>query len=321
MKEKIESDSLKAALNVFGPNVSTVRLAAPPFKLIVLTLPIKAEGPDWQRQRKLTATPFNEQKSNLVWKEALSQASDMLTSWLSNDRQGLRCTADDTRQLAINVLAFAGFQKSYPFQSSAKGVATDRPSTYRDSLSIILKNALLIMVLPAKVFSIPCVPSKWSQIGWAIAVFRDYMLTQLEEERRLVAEGQPGTGTLMSNLVRASDEGTQAMNGYPDAVKSGAAAGSKPLTEDEILGNVFVFNFAGHDTTAISLAYSMMLLVAHSDVQDWIAEELNFHLPDGNNMTWKYEDAFPKLKRCLAILVGSPHKPPYLRKDMRLIPI
>ena len=230
----------------------------------------------------------------------------MLKSWLSNDRQGLRCTADDTRQLAINVLAFAGFQKSYPFQSSTKRVAADRPSTYRDSLSIILKNALLIMVLPAKMFRIPCAPSKWSQIGWAIAVFRDYMLTQLEEEKRLVAEGQPGTGTLMSNLVRASDEGTQVIDGYPDAVKSGAAAGPKPLTVDEILGNIFVFNFAGHDTTAISLAYSMMLLVAHSEVQDWIAEELNFYLPDSNNETWKYEDAFPKLKRCLAVLVRSP---------------
>lgn len=38
---KVESDSLKAALNVFGPNVSTVRLAAPAFKLIILTLPCR----------------------------------------------------------------------------------------------------------------------------------------------------------------------------------------------------------------------------------------------------------------------------------------
>ena len=322
MYEMVQSNSLKAMLNVFGPNVSTVRIPTPPFKLTVLTQPIKAEGPDWQRQRKLTATPFNEQKSHLVWMETLSQASDMLQSWLSNDRQGLRCTADDTRQLAINVLAFAGFQKSYPFRGSAKGIAADRPSTYRDSLSIILKNALLIMVLPAKAFQIPGAPSKWSQIGWAITVFREYMLTQLEEERRLIAEGQPGTGTLMSNLVRASDEGTQAVKDYPDAVKSKAVAGPKPLTVDEILGNIFVFNFAGHDTTAISLAYSMLLLVAHSDVQDWIAEELNFHLPNGNSESWKYEDSFPKLKRCLAVLVRSPEDAPFpLMQRYRLIPM
>ena len=162
------------------------------------------------------------------------------------------------------------------------------------------------MVLPAKVFRIPCAPSKWSHIGWAITVIRDCMLTQLEEERRSVAEGQPGTGTLMSNLVRASDEGTQVMSGYSDALNHGVAAGPKPLTVDEILGNVFVFNLAGHDTIAISLAYSMMLLVAHSVVQDWIAENLNFYLPDGNSESRKYEDAFPKLKRCLAILVLGP---------------
>ena len=80
MNEKVESDSLNAALNVFGPNVFTVRLAFWLFKLTVLTQRMKAEGPDWQRQRKLTATPFNEQKSNLVRKEGLNQAGDMLQS-------------------------------------------------------------------------------------------------------------------------------------------------------------------------------------------------------------------------------------------------
>ena len=76
-----------------------------------------------------------------------------------------------------------------------------------------------------------------------------------------------------------------------------------PLTVDEILGNIFVFNFAGHDTTALSLASSMLLLVARPDVQEWMAEELNFYLKSGSSETWKYEEVFPKLRRCLAVLV------------------
>ncbi len=229
----------------------------------------------------------------------------MLESWLSSDREGLRCTADDCRTLALHVLAFAGFQKSYPFQSTAESIAIGRPSTYRDSLSLILKNALLIMVLPAKAFQIPFAPSSWTQIGWAITEFRGYMLSQLAEEKRLVAEGKAGTGTLMSNLVRASDDRSQTMKSPHSAVHSEANTELKPLTVDEILGNVFVFNFAGHDTTAISLSYSMLLLVARLDVQDWIAEELNFHLANGDRESWRYEIVFPKLKRCLAVLVRS----------------
>ena len=259
-------------------------------------------GPDWQRQRKLTATPFNEQKSRLVWSEALRQADDMRQSWMSYDAGGLKCTCDDVRTLALHVLAFAAFQKSYPFESTVKRDAVDRPLTYRDSLSIILNNALLIMVLPVKAFDVSFLPIKWQQIGKAVTKFRNYMLTQLADEKRLVKEGKAGSGTLMSNLVRASGEAIPVDQGTQEL---GSSNELRPLTTDEILGNIFVYNFAGHDTTAISLSYSMMLLIAHPETQDWIAEELNFHLPNESSTTWTYEEVFPKLQRCLAVLVRS----------------
>ncbi|KAL8716830.1 MAG: hypothetical protein Q9225_005871 [Loekoesia sp. 1 TL-2023] len=160
------------------------------------------------------------------------------------------------------------------------------------------------MVLPAKAFNLPFMPSKWSQIGWAVREFKKYMLDQLADERMLVAEGKPGSGTLMSNLVRAAEE-------RPETTKSasspnnGDAQRLKTLSVDEILGNIFVFNFAGHDTTAISLAYSMLLLVAHPEVQDWISEEINFYIPDTKSESWTYEAHFPRLKRTLAVLLET----------------
>lgn len=51
-------------------------------------------------------------------------------------------------------------------------------------------------------------------------------------------------------------------------------ASSKGLSMEEIFGIIFVINFAGHDTTANTLAFSMLLLAAHSEVRAWIAEEL-----------------------------------------------
>lgn len=260
----------------------------------------QAEGQNWQRQRKLTATPFNEQKSTLVWNEALHQANDMLKSWRSAGMDGLTSTSEDTRTVALHVLAYVAFQKSYPFKSISKTDFKDAGSlTYRDSLAIILRNALTVMVLPSAAFSIPFLPDRWKQIGWAIKHFRQYMLDQLHEERRRIEKGELGTGSLMSNLVRASSE---------TAVDGKLAEGqglTKPLTEAEILGNIFVFNFARHDTTAISLAYSMLLLVAHPEVQTWVNEELRFCLRGEDVSAWNYGDVFPRLKRCLAVLVSS----------------
>ena len=107
----------------------------------------------------------------------------------------------------------------------------------------------------------------------------------------------------MSNLVRASDEVSQVRKATEKLGGPGEAFDLKPLTTEEKLGNTFVYNFAGHDTTAISLAYSMLLLVAHPEVQDWIADELDFFLDTEDRESWTYEENFPRLQRCLAVLV------------------
>ena len=112
----------------------------------------------------------------------------------------------------------------------------------------------------------------------------------------------------MNNFVRAS-EARHSVVEVDDDEKS--IANNRPhemrsLSADEILGNLFVFNFAGHDVTAISLAFSMLLLVAHPDIQDWILEELNYYLGAREGERWGYEANSPRLNRCRAVLVGLP---------------
>lgn len=104
--------------------------------------------------------------------------------------------------------------------------------------------------------------------------------------------------------MRAGEEQPETTKASVNAV-SGKPQVLKALTVDEILGNIFVFNFAGHDTTAISTAYAMLLLVAQPEVQDWISEELNFYIPDEKCEAWTYDTNFPKLKRTLAVLVSA----------------
>lgn len=169
-----------------------------------------------------------------------------------------------------------------------------QPSVYRDSLLIILKNILIIIVLPPLVFRIPFTPQKWKRIETAVTNFKEYVQEQVEEEKASAEAGKRGSGTLISNLVRASEErGTDV-----------ATPEYKPLSVPEILGNIFVFNFAGHGTTAISPAYSVLLLIAQPKAQDRIREELRFYLEGEVSEGWDYELSFPKLERCLAVLVS-----------------
>lgn len=50
------------------------------------------------------------------------------------------------------------------------------------------------------------------------------------------------------------------------------SVGGRGLTEDEVRGKIFGYNFAGHDTRAITVNWTLYLLATNPEVQDWVAE-------------------------------------------------
>lgn len=221
----------------------------------------------------------------------------MIQAWTSWGQSGTIGIARDTRTLSLDVLAATGFQKSYKFRASTEP-GPDEARNYRQALMLTLDNALFMMLVPPKLLTMPFIPKSWARIGRATNDLRQYMMDMLNEERRLLDAGKPGTGNLMSSLVRAS-EVEQMKNSKSNANDI------RGLTVSEILGNIFVINFAGHDTTANTLAYAILLLAAYPEVQDWVGQELEEILPDSSSETWRYEQLFPRLKRCLAVLVSE----------------
>ena len=293
-------------LNVFGPNLGTVRAISPiSHTTSLLTIPKQTEGQQWQRHRKITASCFNEQNNDLVWAETVRQARGMLQYWSSTD--SVRSTAEDTRVLSLHVLSSAGFGKSYPFESSTAASAATNSASYKQSLQLILDNCILLMVVGQKNLSKSWLPNKWKRIYQATLTFKQYMTEIYEEEKRSMLQGKPESNNLMTSLVRASRDMAGAENEEP-RMKDSYSTMNNPagLTETEIYGNIFVFNFAGHDTTAHTLAYAIVILAAHPEVQDWIAEELQSVLGDQKPEDWSYNGSFPRLKRCLAVLVSTP---------------
>ena len=269
-------------LDVYGSNVGT------------------AGWSDWQRQRKIVAAPFNENLNKLVWSESLSQARDMLSLWLRPGKTGTLGVAKDTRTLSLDVLAATGFRRSYKFRGSSEP-GVDRARDYRDALKIVLDNALLLMVAPPRLLSSRIMPQSWARIGEATNPFRQYMMDMLTEETALLSQDKPGTGSLMTSFVKALEDNQR----KEFDVKSDTVGPTpKGLTVSEILGNIFVINFAGHDTTANTLAFGLLLLSVYPEVQDWVAEELQEIVKDRRSETWDYDSLLPRLKRCQAVLVS-----------------
>jgi hypothetical protein len=223
------------------------------------------------------------------------QAKQMMDYWASFTKP-VRTTDEDTRTLSLHVLSGAGFGKQYSFSSSAEKPKEGHRFNYRDSIALVLENCVLIFILGPKLLA---KLSGWpifgrlSNVGQATIDFKDHMTTMLQEEKQAIAEGKTRAATITNSLIRAS--------GHDGSSKD---AGFKGLTEDEIYGNIFVYNFAGHDTTATVFNWAFYLLAAYPEVQDWMFEEIDSVCGDKDLATIDFKDIFQKLPRCLAIMVS-----------------
>ena len=275
-KDFIKPAIMYDQLNVFGPNVNTV------------------EGDDWQRQRRLTAPHFNEKISEKVWDETLRQAQQMANEWISAGANGTREVAKDTATVALHVLTAVGFGTLYPFHGGL-GEVDDKHGhqmSYREALQICLRNIITFSIFSKATLSQSWMPKSLRTVGQATKEFQQYMNELLATEKARDGEEK----NLMSALVHAQQIADDDEDGdEPEAKK---AVGLK-LRDDEIFGNIFAFNLAGHETTANTVAAAIVLLAAHPQYQRWLAEKIDYVKPKMKS----YESCFPKLQRTLAVMV------------------
>lgn len=161
---------------------------------------------------------------------------------------------------------------------------------------MILENCILIMGIGPKVLArveawLPKT-SKLAVLSQTCRAFQQYMTTMYEEEKAKRAESTSAFAkTLMSSLVQASQA----------EAKTGVG-----LTETEIYGNMFMLNFAGHDTTAHTFTFTIHLLAAHPEVQTWVSEEIRaIHIESHRESLDQYSTDFPRLVRCLAVMLET----------------
>lgn len=283
-------------VDIYGPNISSVT------------------GAEWQRHRRVTASPFNERNNRLVWDEALRQAAQAAAHWSARGLGGFNSTAADTVAVSLNILATAALGESWDFQpAGAVEVAGQgsqggegQASSYRDSLHTLLSSVRTLVLTPKWVYGLPewCIPSQYlARFINTHRVFGKHMEEMVRQRKADIANGDTRTddSTFLNALVLRSEEIRRDEEG-----KEGSGSSRASLSNDELYGNLFTYNLAGHETTANTLSFAIYLLAAFPEWQGWVREEVDFvcgKSADGNVKT-AYDEVFPKLKRCRAFLVS-----------------
>lgn len=286
-------------VDIYGPNISSVT------------------GAEWRRHRRVTASPFNERNNRLVWDEALRQAGQLAGCWSGAGAEGFNSTAADTIAVSLNILATAALGESWDFQSAAQRAAVKehgggQAESYRDSLHVLLSSVRTLVVTPKWMYRLPgwCIPSSYlAGFVETRRVFGRHMEAMVRQRKADIASGNTRTddSTFLSALVLKSEE----MRREEESGKgSGEGGGVKAsLNNDELYGNLFTYNLAGHETTANTLSFAIYLLAAFPEWQEWVREEVDQVCRtsvEGQVIT-AYEDVFPNLKRCRAFLVSNAH--------------
>lgn len=216
----------------------------------------------------------------------------MLDVWTESGRPPVNSVDRDAARLALNIITCAGFGLSYQFRSVAGGLQGGHSMSYGASLMAVMANITLLVLVPSWVFDLPILPKSMADFRTAVSEFKRYMVDMVNSAKLEAAKGEAVHPNLLNTLVQKSE-----------TVKSSNVAG-EGLTDDEIYGNLFIFSFAGHETTANTLTYSIYLLAAFPKWQDWIAEEVRHVCGlEENPETPAYEDLYPKLTRCLSVMV------------------
>lgn len=275
----IKNPALYSLFNAYGPNVNSVN------------------GDDWPRHRKVASRAFKEANSKLVWAATQKQTAGIISKW-RDGYAGVEITLEGARadfeKLALHVLMAAGFGQEYDFETGVKVVEPGHKVSFGEAMHTSIGTMALLIGAPvtfaaAKLPSF-LIPAGLKKLQFAVEEVRSFLKRTVDNERKALANGKPPTDNLISILVRANEE-----------EKSGAQGKALALTDEELYGNLFMFNMAGHETTASSLSYAVPLLAIYPEIQKWIRDEVDA-VGSGNELK-NYDDSFPRLVRALAFMV------------------
>ncbi|KAK5458405.1 hypothetical protein LTS15_004486 [Exophiala xenobiotica] len=195
--------------------------------------------------------------------------------------------------IALHVLSGAGFGQIHDFSPPG------HIKSFSRCTGVLLMNMFRAVVFRNVRLPKFLMPTFIQDLKDTVEDFGLY-LREIVAYNRATTQGGGGgqNADIVSALVEADEVAKR------EEMKPGLEARAKPkhLTDDEMYGNLFLFNLAGFETTSNALTYTFPFLAANNEVQDWVGEEIDSILQDKAVQDLDYETVFPSLVRCMAVM-------------------
>ncbi|KAI0078339.1 614 534 cytochrome P450 [Panus rudis PR-1116 ss-1] len=294
---------------VVTKEIMTQRLKFPkPIELYELLLffgrnIVASERDEWKKYRKISAPAFTEPNNKLVWDETVRVVQDLFDNIWGDQKEVVSENAlDITMPLALFIIGAAGFGRRLSWTDEAVPdpghKLTFRETLYTVSTDVILKVSLPKLALYAT--------ERTRKVKLAFEELEHYMLDMIKHRRN--ATKKEDRYDLFSSLLDANE---------------GLLDGEAKLTDQELLGNIFIFLIAGHETTAHTLAFALALLALHQDEQEALYQDLKKNFPDGRIPTYddinKLGHVEAVMNETLRLFPPAPSVPKYATEDTTFV--
>ncbi|KAL8703443.1 MAG: hypothetical protein Q9201_003381 [Fulgogasparrea decipioides] len=285
---------------------------------------ITTEGSTWRDHRKVSSGSFNERSNAVVWKESIRQAQEMVKSWSrregNSEEKGmwLHDVYPDAATTSLHIISRSGFgvkllwpgedlEDENEVEDGYERFTSHEPTgshtmTFKESMNTMLRDIIWMGVFSKKwlgrfhpLSTGFWLPFKRTKRVWeGYTNFNAYLHELLDLKKASTVKGlaEKDTLDLMVPLITATGSRNDGINKpFPPSVNEPI------LSTTDILGNAFIFLFAGHETTANSITFLLIFLALNLSAQRRLQSTLDTLLasqPD-NPAEWPYPSLFNTL--------------------------
>ncbi|KAJ7485344.1 cytochrome P450 [Mycena latifolia] len=237
----------------------------------------------WRKHRRVVGPAFGTELYKMVWKQTAQTYRDMVEveGWQTKSAVDVPVIQTLTSKVAFLIISACGF--GFPSPWASPEASRDGEIPVQEALRLAAESHLLMITAPKWLLYLPI--RRFTAARKAHDRLRKFMQEQVTERKAEVSAGniRPDAFTM---LVKANlDESSKYQ-----------------LDDQELIGNVFLFMFAGHETTAHTLAGTLGFMALHDEIQNEVLEQIISVV--GTDRDPQFED-YSKLDKVLAAFYES----------------
>ncbi|KAG5731294.1 putative cytochrome P450, partial [Termitomyces sp. T112] len=220
---------------------------------------VASEGEEWKKYRKISAPAFSDRNNKMVWEETI-KIMDSLFQDIWGDQQTIitnHCV-EITLPIALFVIGTAGFGRTISWKDDDI-IPPGHHLTFKDALHIVSTDVFLKLIVPKPAFGLT---QHLRNVRLAFDELERYMTEMIHERQAAKNEEKYD---LFSSLLGAND----------------ADSDEAKLSVNELIGNIFIFLIAGHETTAHTLCFTFAMLALYQDEQEILYQHIQSVLAQG----------------------------------------